>query len=295
LSSRIERKRTGERLPVQWDDFRIVLAVSRAGSFQGAARLLRLTHTTIGRRIAALEARMNQRLFLRDGNVCVPTPVGARLIAAAARIEAEVQAARAEGAIPACPAGLVRVVSVNWVVNDILLPAVAGLRAIYPGLRLALHGSLDDREDPGGTPTISLRFELKPARGEEVIPIARIGYAVYAPADCADPDKLPWITFGGSAPLEWLEARGVATGDVVVSVNDAAAVRTAVQSGIGRGLMPECLARGAPGLRRQSGEGPEFVRTLRAVGRTSHLVEDPGGATIRWIAGHFAALGCGID
>jgi DNA-binding transcriptional LysR family regulator len=283
------------RLSVNWDDLRIVLAVSRAGSFQGAARLLRVTHTTIGRRIGALETRMNQRLFLREEKVCVPTPVGARLIAAAARIEVEVHATRAETSVPTHPAGLVRVISVNWVVNEILLPAVPGLRADYPDIRLALHGSLDDKDDQHGSPIVSLRFELQPARGEQVVPIARIGYAVYAPAGSTNPEDLPWVTFGGSAPMEWLEAQGVKREDIVLSVNDAAAVRTAVLSGIGRGLMPECLGQGTPGLQRCSGPAPELVRTLRAVGRKSHLFDDPGSTTIRWIAKRFADLGCGMD
>lgn len=282
-------------MPASWDDLRFLLAVSRARSFQAAARQLQVTHTTVGRRIAALETRMRQPLFLREDKVCVPTPAGARLIAAATRIEQEIRQARADtGGGPAEPEGLVRIVSVNWVVNDLLLPDVGGLRAQFPAIRLQLHGTLDDAPDPETMPVISLRFETKPARGEEVIPVARVAYSVYAPEGCADPDALPWVSFGGSAPLAWLRRQGVPPEAVALSVNDAGAVRSAVAAGIGRGLMPDCLAERMPGLRRQSGPAPEFVRILRAVGRRGDLLNDPGATVLHWAAERLAAAGCAM-
>ena len=43
---------------MDWDDLRIGLAISRAGSLSGAARVLKLNHATVWRRLKALEAKI---------------------------------------------------------------------------------------------------------------------------------------------------------------------------------------------------------------------------------------------
>ena len=50
---------------MEWDDFKYFLAVARSGSLTGAARALRTSAATVGRRIMALEARLGARLFDR--------------------------------------------------------------------------------------------------------------------------------------------------------------------------------------------------------------------------------------
>jgi DNA-binding transcriptional LysR family regulator len=47
---------------VDWDLCRVFLAVAEAGNLTGAARRLRSSHPTVGRKIAALEAQLNTRL-----------------------------------------------------------------------------------------------------------------------------------------------------------------------------------------------------------------------------------------
>jgi DNA-binding transcriptional LysR family regulator len=54
-----------KRLMDDWDDIRFFLAVARAGSLSAAARALRTSQPTVGRRIDALEARLNAKLFDR--------------------------------------------------------------------------------------------------------------------------------------------------------------------------------------------------------------------------------------
>jgi DNA-binding transcriptional LysR family regulator len=62
-----------------WDDFRIFLAVARLGGYSQAAKHLRLVQTTVGRRIAALEARMGTKLFARRRTGMQLTPRGIEL------------------------------------------------------------------------------------------------------------------------------------------------------------------------------------------------------------------------
>jgi DNA-binding transcriptional LysR family regulator len=61
---------------MDWDDLRVALAVAEAGSLAGAARALNVNHTTALRRLDALEARLNTRLFERQRGGYVPTEAG---------------------------------------------------------------------------------------------------------------------------------------------------------------------------------------------------------------------------
>ncbi|EGC99966.1 LysR family regulatory protein, partial [Burkholderia sp. TJI49] len=61
---------------ISWDDLRLVLAVAQAGSLAGAARRLGVSHATVFRRLAALEAGLRVRLFERTRTGYAPTPAG---------------------------------------------------------------------------------------------------------------------------------------------------------------------------------------------------------------------------
>ncbi len=278
---------------MNWNDLKFVLAVSQARSFQGAARKLRVTHTTVSRRITALEQYIGAPLFLREHNLCVPTTACARLVISAGRIEEEVRSAeRARDIVDEVPSGVVHVSSVHWIINAVLLPAAPKLQAEFPGIQLRFYGGLYDGPRDEAGKIVSLRFELQPGRGEEVIPIANFGYAVYAPVDRHDTDALPWISFGGSVPYKWLESKGVLSKDVLITVGDATSVHAAVRSGVGKGLMPECIGDHDPRLRRVSREKPELVRTLRVVGEWSELSSARCQSVIGWMEKTFGAIGC---
>ncbi len=50
---------------MNWDDLRYFLALVDCGTLTGAARRLQVEHTTVARRIDALEAALKLRLFDR--------------------------------------------------------------------------------------------------------------------------------------------------------------------------------------------------------------------------------------
>jgi DNA-binding transcriptional LysR family regulator len=75
-----------------WDDLKFVLAVARAGGLAKAARGLGVTHSTVSRRLSALEERLGTRLFERMPEGFVPTAAGEQAVIAAKRVEAEVLA-----------------------------------------------------------------------------------------------------------------------------------------------------------------------------------------------------------
>src|SRR4029077_19394389 len=59
-----------------WDDVRFFLAVARAGSLSGAARVLGVGHVTVGRRIALFEKRLGVTLLNRTPDGFTVTSAG---------------------------------------------------------------------------------------------------------------------------------------------------------------------------------------------------------------------------
>jgi DNA-binding transcriptional LysR family regulator len=55
-----------ERAKLAWDDLRVVLEVARQGSIYGAAKVLKVDHSTVTRRVAHVELMLERRLFDRS-------------------------------------------------------------------------------------------------------------------------------------------------------------------------------------------------------------------------------------
>lgn len=70
-----------------WDDLRHVLAVIRNGGVSGAAVALGVNHSTVSRRIMALEQRMGVQLFDRTPDGYEPTQAGLESFAIAEEME----------------------------------------------------------------------------------------------------------------------------------------------------------------------------------------------------------------
>ena len=74
---------------LDWSDLRYALAVGHSGSLAGAARKLGVNHTTVLRRLDALEEHLGTRLFDRHRNGYQPTEAGMMLLAVARRMADE--------------------------------------------------------------------------------------------------------------------------------------------------------------------------------------------------------------
>ena len=72
---------------VDWDGLRVFLAVARTGRISAAARKLGVEHTTVSRRLAALETALGAPLFHRTAAGYLPTPLGQEILPTAESIE----------------------------------------------------------------------------------------------------------------------------------------------------------------------------------------------------------------
>lgn len=83
----IKIERGLQSMNVNWDDIRFFLAVSRTNSFVSAAQHLQVTHSTVSRRITALEEELESQLFVRTERGCTLTAAGEKLLSFAENME----------------------------------------------------------------------------------------------------------------------------------------------------------------------------------------------------------------
>lgn len=109
---------------MDWDDLRIFLAVARAESLSGAGRRLNMDASTVGRRVARLEAAVGAALFAKTPQGYALTSEGGRLIAPAEAAEKAVAAASEATRREAGISGQLRIGAPDGCANY-LLPQVA--------------------------------------------------------------------------------------------------------------------------------------------------------------------------
>ena len=79
-----------------WNDFRIILALGRAGSLAGAAQILKVDPSTVSRWLTAAEASFGVALAVREGREFALTGEGRSAFKAAEAMERAADRARAE-------------------------------------------------------------------------------------------------------------------------------------------------------------------------------------------------------
>lgn len=142
-----------------WDDLRVFLAVHRARSHAAAGRALRVAPTTVGRRLAALEAAVGARLFTRGPEGLMATEASRALLARAERMEAEVlEAERELSGADARPTGSVRITTGDGFATYILAPALPAFLAAHPGLSVEVRAEGRALDISRGEADVALRL-----------------------------------------------------------------------------------------------------------------------------------------
>jgi len=237
---------------MNWDDLRFVLEVARTGSFVGAAKALRVSHTTVARRLQALEQGHGTPLFERRGSRYRPTLVARGLIDLAAEMDARVKAVErqleAQAEEPRVE-GEVRIATADGLAER-LGPQLAAFRARYPELKLVVTVSNEMVSLAGGDADVAIRITREPPERLVGRRLTDVRFAVYGakkllPQGDVDWHALPWVCLDdtrASTPQARWEATHVDDASVVFRTNARALFVDVVKRGMGVGVLPLGLA-----------------------------------------------------
>ena len=284
----------GERMQMDWDNLKVALAVSRTGSLTQAAQMLGIDQSTAGRRLSALEGDLGVILFVRSKTGIALTDAGEAAIKQALEIERRIERLQ-ESVIPPKegPAGIVRLLGNAWTLDRLARTAMAPFLTAHPRLDLRVI-TLTPRSPIRGEASLSLWFEAEPRESEFAIKLGEVPYAVYRSQEAA-PEGLGWVSFhdedatrpaiaGAHKRLRSREE------PLRLTATDAGIMHSAVREGIGKALLPMCLAEEDERLVRVQAGAPEFVRTLHLHAHPDTVETQRIQATIRWLRESFKAV-----
>lgn len=259
----------------QWDDLRFVLAVVRAGTLTGAAKSLGVNRTTVGRRLHALEASLEVRLFDEHPEGLLATEAGQELVEAATRVEAELLAvgSRLAGR-DLLMQGELRISTLDFV-YECFSGAFRDFIQAHPGLELSVLTTDEEVSLRRREADVALRMKDLPPETLVGRRLGQVEFGIYGARSLV-------AEFGPDAPLEaypWLrydardDGRGLdpwyrkyAEGaKTAMGFDGYGVMRHAVRDGLGLHFLPRFDAERFTDLQRVGPDHDPPTRTLWAL------------------------------
>jgi DNA-binding transcriptional LysR family regulator len=164
-----------------WDDVRFFLAVARAGSLSGAARVLDVGHVTVGRRVALFEKRLGVTLFNHTPDGFTVTSAGDAILRQCIAMEsAALDLERISAGRDSLVAGSLRVTTTEALGCQVVAPAIATLRKAHPGLQVDLVVGVRSLDIARRDADLAVRFARASASDLVCSKLGEVGFTLYA-------------------------------------------------------------------------------------------------------------------
>jgi DNA-binding transcriptional LysR family regulator len=234
--------------PLSWDEFRLVKAIADAHSLVGAAEALGLNHSTIFRRLGAVEEALGARLFERSRSGYQPTAAGEEMVALATGMsDSVVEFERRVAGRDVKPSGELRVTTVDSMAVHLLPPIFARFRQSNPGVHLDVILAAQQLNLSRRDADVAIRATNEPPETLVGRRIGPIRWAVYAAPKIAGEygaravEEAPWVGFGEQlgSPIgkRWTE-RNIGQRRQVWRVNSILSMAETLAAGAGAGVLP---------------------------------------------------------
>ena len=240
-------------LQANWDDLRLLLAVSRRGSLLQAGQLLGIAASTVSRRLTQLEAALGEPLVERGVEGCWLTARGQSLVEVAVAAEAGLRrqavADVSGGQTELCGSVLV---SAGEGFSSCVLEAASRFTSLHPRCSVELMVTADFHKIVRGAADIALRTAHLGEPSLIYRPMGELAYGVFA--DARYLKQFPGMSLATAVniallpPLDMLPqmraAKAAGLDRAQISVNSFAVQLESVRQGMGVAVLPRILAKG---------------------------------------------------
>jgi DNA-binding transcriptional LysR family regulator len=256
---------------MDWNDLRYFLAVARLHSLTEASRLLRVSQSTVARRIAALEHALKTELFTRRSDGYMLTEAGEALLQPAEQVEAQLLSLERGATMPRdALTGIVRLAVPEFLGQHLIIPGLTELQKRYPMIGLELIADVRPMRLTRREADVLVRL-VQPNQGTYLVRrIGGIVLALYGSASYLAAHGMPgtsgelsghrligWESGLGFLPLaQWLQNMAAAP-NFAIRAHTMGAQLAAVEAGLGLAVLPAFVAR-KYGLIRVLGAEPPF-------------------------------------
>jgi DNA-binding transcriptional LysR family regulator len=185
---------------MNWDDLKMFRAVAATGSVRRAGTQLRVSHSTVSRRLDALEGDLGVRLFDRLPGGYRPTPAGAEILELTNDVSDAVH--RIERRLAGQDnrlTGEIRVTAPDLLAYGVLMPVLGRFNELYPEIVISLNTSYEIADLNKREADVAVRITETP-------PGHLVGRRVanYAMATYASPAYLESHDLQQSAGAHWI-------------------------------------------------------------------------------------------
>lgn len=257
-----------------WDDLRIITAVGENGGLVAAAAALGVNHSTISRRLSAVEEALGVTLFDRRRSGYAPTDAGAAVIALGHRVEKDILSVvrQVSGHVQG-HTGDLRVTTSDALLLDFLTPIIADFRADNPGIRVEVIVRNRQLNLARGDSDIAFRATVDPPENLFGRKVATVAWAVYGRridyiGVSPSPDELyqrNWVAYGSGLSrlkaFKFVKDR-VPRERIAYRTDSVAGAAAAITAGMGVGLLPCMHGDLLPNLVRISPVAPDVFDEL---------------------------------
>jgi DNA-binding transcriptional LysR family regulator len=245
---------------LSWDEFRLVKSVAEARSLVGAAEILGVNHSTVFRRLAALEQAVGARLFERSRTGYEPTVAGEEMIALASTMAQSVlEFERRVAGRDIKPTGELSVTTPEAIGQHFMPAIIAQFQSQNPGIVVELILSNQSLNLSRRDADIAIRLTNDPPETLVGRRICTGRWSVYCRRDLIaelEPEAIDSVSFigftdsFGTAPWRrWIEAN-IRPGRLIAHANSAHCRLQMALQGLGATLLPCFLGDGRPDLTR---------------------------------------------
>jgi DNA-binding transcriptional LysR family regulator len=247
-----------------WNDLKLVLAIARARTLGGGAKLMGVNHSTAFRNLNAIEEKLGARLFERlPGGAYAPTAVGEKVARTAERMETEALALDREiTGTDTRLTGLVRVTASETLAFKMLITQLARLREVHPGISVEML--IDNRVLSLSRREADVALRVSRPGEPELFgkKLCNIGWTIYAAPGLVDATSSQDVQSLADQPfIGWYEdVRGISAAEfltdnlrpktVVYRSNSLISQYRAACAGMGLAVLPCYLGDGDPALVR---------------------------------------------
>lgn len=255
-----------------WEEIKTFAAVARGKTARSAAKLLKVHHSTISRRVEQLEASLNTRLFDRHPDGYVLTADGERLYAIAARFTEELNAVTREiSGSSSDLSGPLRVTMPAPLAAHAIVPQLRRFSAKYPDIEVKVIPTFGLLDIARREADVAIRMDNDPPNGLVGRRLFRYRQAAYASPEylaqhdlVRRPESARWLAWEDSDERfpPWAQGTGCEGVPAWGYFPDPNVQIAAARGGLGIALLPCLLGDREAGLRRATPNPPIEARDL---------------------------------
>lgn len=222
-----------------WDDFRYFGAVADTGSYSQAAKLLTVNHSTVSRRIQALEQAHGVKLFERTQSGYQLTDAGLSIYDIVTNIQQEThKASRILQGQDARLEGTINLTMPNDLFMFLLAKPLKEFQQLHPGITLNLMVSKGLRNMANREADLAIRITAKPPEYLIGSQITTLQHGLYRNQALEIKDYSPIIVWGPEIIMPQWAIDHLVNPKVVLRVDDLYSMHQAVKAGFGIARMP---------------------------------------------------------